>query len=101
MDYSIAYNGNQATVSLKGSLIFTDTPHFSVVLDDLQKDGIDKCVMDLRGLDHIDSSGLRMMLLVHDVCRDKGRALTFLVVAGFVYNTLLHFKFDTIVDIRT
>ena len=101
MDYSILNNDSQVTISLKGALIFSDTPAFSVVLDDIQKSAAEKCIVDLRELEHIDSSGLRMMLLVHDKCHEKQQALTFRTKDGFVHKALLHTKFDTIVDIRT
>jgi len=100
MQCSVTTTDDHVTITLKQRLIFSDTAAFSPILDQVKNHGFPECTVDLQGLDHIDSSGLRMLLLLHDVCRDIGANLTFKKAQGQVQTMLMHSRFDTIVTIE-
>ena len=100
MQSSITTADNHVTICLKERLIYSDTTAFSPLLDQLRSLGKSGCTVDLQQLEHIDSSGLRMLLLLHDVCRDLGSNLIFKTSAGQVHTMLMHSRFDTIVTIE-
>ena len=100
MQCSVIPTDDHVTVALTARLIYSDTPAFSPVLDQLRSLGRPSCTVDLSDLEHIDSSGLRMLLLLHDVCRDLGSSLTFKTKEGQVHTMLMHSRFDTIVTIQ-
>ena len=91
---------DQVTITLKQRLIYSDTTAFSPILEQLRAHGLPACTVDLKELEHIDSSGLRMLLLVHDVCRDIKAKLVFKATSGTVHSMLMHSRFDTIVTIE-
>jgi anti-anti-sigma factor len=87
------------TIQVSGQLIFSDTAAFADILQQLRSGTPKSCVVDLSELERIDSSGLRMLLLVHDVCRESEAELQFYRVKGQVRDMLLHSRFDTIVPL--
>ena len=100
MDHSIEIAKDVMTIGLKGRLIYSDTAAFAAVIARIRDETIKQCTLDLAGLDHIDSSGLRMVLLTHDACRDKGATLSIRGARGSVRDMLLHCKFDSILQIE-
>jgi anti-anti-sigma factor len=99
MQLEINQTNRNMMIVLREQLIYSDTSKFSAVLQQVKGAAIDSCVVDLSGLDHIDSSGLRMLLLLHDACKECNAALTFSQARGQVRDMLLHSRFDTIVRI--
>ena len=99
MQCAISVSDDHVTVTLKERLIYSDTVEFSPLLEQVRHHGKPACVVDLQQLEHIDSSGLRMLLLLHDVCRDLGARLSFKTAEGQVRTMLMHSRFDTIVTI--
>ena len=99
MQCTISASNDQAHVTLKERLIYSDTAEFASVLEQVRQHGMPSCIVDLQELDHIDSSGLRMLLLLHDACRDLGAHMIFKTKDGQVRTMLMHSRFDTIVAI--
>jgi anti-anti-sigma factor len=87
------------TIRITDSLIYSNTNEFSDVLRKVKETDLESCAANLHNLEHIDSSGLRMLLLLFDACREKDVALTFAGAKGQVKEMLLHCNFDTIVTI--
>jgi anti-sigma B factor antagonist len=100
MQHDIAITGKSLTLTLKEKLIFSDTAKFAAIIQKVKDSDIDSCVVALRGLDHIDSSGLRMLLLLHDACKEKNTRLQVKGAQGQVKEMLLHCRFDTIVTLE-
>ena len=90
---------DRVRVGFSGQLIFSDTAAFADILKQITAAGAKFCVVDLLELEQIDSSGLRMLLLVHDLCRDNGLTLEFHRPVAQVRDMLFHSRFDTIVTI--
>lgn len=99
MDCNLAEKNGTLTITIAGQLIFSDTAPFAGILGQIRKAGVGSCLVDLSRLDHIDSSGLRMLLLVYDACRAAGAMLEFRGSKGQVRDMLLHCRFETIVTI--
>lgn len=100
MKVNIKNDDNEMVVEISGNLTFSDTNSFVEVLGQVKKFTGSTCGVDLSHLDHIDSSGLRMLLLIHDVCHENRTDLHFIRPHGQVKEVLLHSRFDTIVRIE-
>ena len=96
---TVVASDDQVEIALKTRLIYSDTAEFASVLEVVRQHGKPSCLVDLQELEHIDSSGLRMLLLLHDACRDLGSHLAFKTKEGQVRTMLMHSRFDTIVAI--
>lgn len=99
MDCTLTADGETLRVSLTGQLIYSDTDPFADLLEKFRQMRLSNCVVDLHRLEHIDSSGLRMLLLTYDVCRENGAELSILGAHGQVAEMLRHSRFDTIVTL--
>jgi anti-anti-sigma factor len=97
MQLDIKILDKDVNIQIKEQLIYSDTAQFSSVIQKIKEADAKKCSVDLHMLDHIDSSGLRMLLLLYDACKDKNAALSLSGAKGQVKEMLLHCRFDTIV----
>jgi anti-anti-sigma factor len=100
MQCLVTTTDDHVNISLIGRLIFSDTPAFSPILKQVRDFAKSGCDVDLKGLEYLDSSGLRMLLLLYDVCQDLGSGLVFRTSPGQVHTMLMHSRFDTIVTIE-
>ncbi len=100
MQCSVTTSDDSVNLTFSKRLIYSDTAGFAPLLEQVKKHGLPNCAVDLKELEHIDSSGLRMLLLLHDVCRDIGAQLVFKTTQGQVHTMLMHSRFDTIVTIE-
>ena len=100
MQHEISLSGKALTITLKEKLIFSDTGKFAAVIQKVKDTELDGCFVALRELEHIDSSGLRMLLLLHDACKEKNCKLRVKGAQGQVKEMLLHCRFDTIVTLE-
>jgi anti-anti-sigma factor len=87
-------------IELGGELTFSDTNAFVSILQQVKEAGLALCAVDLVGLRFIDSSGLRMLLLLHDACKECNGRVELNRSAGQVREMLLHSRFDTIVQMN-
>ena len=99
MDHTIDIAGGVMTITLRDKLIYSDTAAYGAVIAKIRDASFESCVLDLGKLAHIDSSGLRMVLLTHDACREKVTPLSVSGAKGQVREMLIHCKFDTILRI--
>ena len=97
MDYGIKEGPEEFELAISGQLIYSDTTAFAKILQQASASAARSFVVQLEALNHIDSSGLRMLLLMHDLCKSLGASLVFAKAGGQVREMLLHSKFDTIV----
>jgi anti-anti-sigma factor len=97
MQIEIKSANREMTIAVREQLIFSDTAKFSTVIQQVKEADIESCVLDLSHLDHIDSSGLRMLLLLHDACKEAEAKLSIVNAHGHVKDMLIHCRFDTIV----
>lgn len=98
MDYRIDQQQDHVTLFLEGELTFSDSEKFGDVLQKLEDAPCNACEVDFKGLTFIDSAGLRMLLLLHNLSKNNGFNLSFVAPTGDVRDRLLGVKFDTIVS---
>ena len=65
-------SGATATVATRGELDMVVAPGLQRVIDDLLDDGVRRLVLDLRGLEFIDSSGIAIACRLHARARRDG-----------------------------
>jgi anti-anti-sigma factor len=68
----IRANGERQVVSLSGELDIAHAPSLDEAVRELCAAGAREIVVDLGGVDFIDSSGLRALLASMSVCEDHG-----------------------------
>ena len=73
MEHSAVVNGDSLEVSLNGKFTFADNKTFNVFLDDITRGKHKRVVINLAGVDFIDSAALGILLLTRDRC-DKASA---------------------------
>jgi anti-anti-sigma factor len=99
MKYSIEKIGDGFQIDIGGQLIYSDSIAFGDILRTLHDGEFNDCIVRLGDLDHIDSSGLRMLFLLYETCQDRQSSLTIREARGKVHDMLLHCRFDTLVAI--
>jgi anti-anti-sigma factor len=87
-------------IILKGQLNYLDMAKFSTILPGIKTAKFSECVVDLSNLNSMDSTGLRILLLIIELCRSNGANLVFRKASGQVAELLMHSKFDTIVRLE-
>jgi anti-anti-sigma factor len=99
MKYSIEQNGDGYQIDISDQLIYSDSIAFGEILRSLSDGQFNHCNVRLGDLDHIDSSGLRMLFLLYEACQERQSSLTIRQAKGRVHDMLLHCRFDTLVAI--
>ncbi|MBA3369836.1 MAG: STAS domain-containing protein [Thermoleophilaceae bacterium] len=75
-DLETSREGAQARLTLFGELDIAAAPRLDAELTELEPEGPDRIVLDLRGLTFLDSTGLRSLLGADARAREAGRSLT-------------------------
>ena len=100
MQYEVVTDRDSLRIVLANDLSLHDTDRFAEVLNKAQNSNTNRCQVDFSRLDQIDSSGLRMLLLLYGVCRKIGSALSFHSAGGQVRDMLINSRFETIVPVE-
>jgi anti-sigma B factor antagonist len=79
-DVAVRRSGETAQIVLEGEFDLSAVPRVEHALAALHDDGVTWVVMDLRGLQFIDSSGLNLLLELDAAARDNGHRVS--VVPG-------------------
>jgi anti-sigma B factor antagonist len=77
-----AREGGTVWLSLGGELDVYATPSLRAALRNVEDTGADRIVLDLRGLDFLDSSGLAVLLGAHERAAATGGSEVKLVIKG-------------------
>jgi anti-sigma B factor antagonist len=81
LDFETTRNGTVAVVAPTGELDLAGATALEIELERLERDrGVGTIVLDLRGLEFMDSSGLRLVAILDMRAREAGRR--FALVAG-------------------
>lgn len=97
MEFDIRDTGNEITASLSGQLGFQDNGDFRRLVAGLDDDG-KALVLDLTGLDFIDSAGLGMLLVLKE---SHERAVRLRTAPGQVARLLELARFSDFFSIET
>ena len=66
MDYTVTKNGNECVIKINGPLKASGQGDFKTLLAEYTATGASKCRIDLSQVDHIDSTGLGLLLMLQD-----------------------------------
>lgn len=97
MNYTIRDEGGVREVGLMGQLTFDATESFREVIDSLERDRVKSCLLDMQGLDFIDSAGLGLLVLAHASAGRAGIPLTMRRPQGQVREMIEVAEFHTII----
>lgn len=75
MNFSSTQTPDGATISLTGAFTFNDHHSFRAVLDILKTASGPRHVLDLSGIDFLDSAALGMLLIAQDLAQASSWAL--------------------------
>jgi anti-anti-sigma factor len=94
------FKGSDATVALSGDLTFADHVMFREIADRLGASTDKIIVIELGGLDFIDSAGLGMLLIAREEARKKNRTLVLRGAKGQVSRMFGLTKFETLFSVE-
>lgn len=97
MNFTIRDEDGVREVELVGRLTFDATDNFREVIDSLERDGVKACVLDMKGLDFIDSAGLGLLVLAHASAGRSGIPLSMRHPQGQVREMIEVAEFHTII----
>ena len=83
----VAYHGDEARLSPVGELDMSTVPHLEAALEDASLPGR-QVIVDLRGLDFMDSTGLQSLMRATMYARENGRDLRFVRPSGQVEDVM-------------
>ena len=101
MQFSIRSEGSSRIAELSGRMTFHDHKEFRDMLGQLIEAGVQSYVFDLSNVEHVDSSGLGMLLLARDNAENAGTTTVVLRKAPeSVRHTLRLAKFEELFTIE-
>ena len=97
MDYSITENQGVINVQLTGELTLNDEEKFRGLSEDVVQQNGAKCIIDLNGLEFLDSAGLGLLLVLKELCGESGKSMTLKVGDCPVREILDISEFDSLI----
>ncbi|WP_135076556.1 STAS domain-containing protein [Terasakiella sp. SH-1] len=97
MQHTITENNGVVHVKLLGELTLTDEESFrSLSLEASEANG-SKCVIDLTGLEFLDSAGLGLLLVLKEFCDDTSKTVSLIPGSGDVREILDISEFSSLI----
>ena len=100
MDISCSDQGAQVILSVKGEIEVYSLPEFSRLAESYLG-GPAELVLDLEGLEYIDSSGLGFLVTLHERMERQGQRLVLAHLRSHVSRVFKITRLDQILDIRS
>ena len=100
MELDIKKDGIQAEVCFSGNMYVEDAPSVREKLTDLLDDGVTLLVLDLSGLEYVDSSGLGVLISIHKRCIQKGGKMIVTGLRGMVDDLFKLTRLDLVFNIE-
>ena len=100
MQYSVRENSGTREVFVNGRFTFSDNEAFQGIISSLGEPGLKRCVLDMSGLEFIDSAGLGMLLLARDAASEAKVDVVLRGTRGLVRKMLDIAKFESIVPLE-
>lgn len=100
MDYSSKKNGDTLEFSFQGKFSFSDNEKIHRAIAEISDTESTQCIVNLSGLESIDSAGLGMLLLMNDATAEKNKHLEIMGAAGQVQKMLEISKFTEIMTVK-
>ena len=96
MNYRIQRQGDRAVLSLTNQLIVSDHAEFDGLIPQLVSGAASRVVVDLSGLEYMDSAGLGFLLTLREKAEARGCTVILSKPAGAVRELLELARFDTL-----
>ncbi len=96
MNYKTESENGTTTVQLSGRFTFGDHSSFRKLIEEIRPYGSKTCVLDVAGVEFIDSAGLGMLLLARDEGERTNTAVVIRGARGQVKRMLEVARFDTL-----
>lgn len=100
MEIRSTEQGKQVTLSVKGEIEVYSLPEFSRLAESYLG-GPTELVLDLDGLEYIDSSGLGFLVTLHERMERQGQRLVLTNLRSHVSRVFKITRLDQILDIRS
>lgn len=94
-------NGGVFQAAISDRLAFSDHAAFRALLDQVNKSGVQKCVLDLSQLAAVDSAGLGMFMIALQDAKKFGWSLLLRSPQGKVKSLMELAKFDKLLTIES
>lgn len=96
MKFQISQNGNTVTARITGQMTFEDRGQAPTLAAALTEPSSTAIVLDLSGVDYMDSAGLGILLTLREKAQAKGNAISLKGMTGDVKEILELACFDTL-----
>jgi len=96
MKYQVSENGNTVTARVTGQMTFEDRGEAPALAAALTGGGATAIVLDLSGVDYVDSAGLGILLTLREAAQAKGKGVALSGMTGSVKEVLELACFDTL-----
>lgn len=93
MEYTVTRNAGPVVIAISGRLTFSDMPNFAKLVAAVGAAGDRGCVIDLGGLDQIDSTGMSLFVHAYDAARAGATDLSIRNARGMVLDALMRAGF--------
>ena len=100
MELDITKNGDKAEVCFSGNMYVEDSSAVREKLTDLLDDGVTLLVLNLSGLEYVDSSGLGVLISIHKRCLQKGGKMVVSGLRGMVDDLFKLTRLDLVFNIE-
>lgn len=101
MQYTVTKNGDTCVATLNGSLKSSDQGNFKPLLEECLATGAGSYRVDLAGVDHIDSTGLGLLLMLQDAAKKAGAKVTLANPAEGPLHAFRLARFDELFTLET
>ncbi len=96
MKYELSEESGKSILSLREQLTFSDRSGFDGLIPQILRNRAKSVVVDLKGLEYMDSAGLGMLLTLRDKADKAGASVTLRQPKGDVKELLKLSCFDTL-----
>ena len=100
MDYGIDVKEQEAVVQLKGRLTFNDHAKLRALIREMLQNKAKRQVLDLSGLESVDSAGIGMLLIAREEMANVDKQLVLRAATGQVKRVLTVAQLNKIVAIE-
>jgi len=101
MEFNVHHVDGQARLELRGRFDFTAHRSFRQAYEEaFATHSLSEVVIDLQGVDYLDSSALGMLLLLRDKCKSLSKPLCLANCAGTVREVLRVANFDKLFPLQ-
>lgn len=100
MELNIKNDGTRAEVCFCGNMYVEDSSSVREKLTDLLDDGVTLLVLNLSGLEYVDSSGLGVLISIHKRCLQKGGKMVISGLRGMVDDLFKLTRLDLVFNIE-